>query len=113
VTLAITLLLARSQGAVGLAWALAASETTALILFLVVLARRHSLSFFKPTAFFGAIAAGVVAYLPYHLVPGASQSLFLPPLFAALYPLLLFALGALSRDDVGYISDMVRRRAGA
>lgn len=113
VTLGITAALARSQGAVGLAWALTASETTALVLFLVVLARRHSLSFFKPTAFFGAVAAGVVAYLPYHFVPGASQSLFLPPLFAALYPLLLFGLGALSRDDIGYFSELARRRAGA
>jgi O-antigen/teichoic acid export membrane protein len=113
VTLGLTGLLARSQGAVGLAWALTASETTALVLFLVVLARRHSLSFFKPTAFFAAVAAGIAAYLPYHLVPGATTSLFLPPLFAALYPVLLFAFGAITKEDLGYFAEMARRRAGA
>jgi O-antigen/teichoic acid export membrane protein len=113
VTLAVTALFARSLGPLALAWALVLSETAGLALFLAVLARRHSLSFFSPTAFFGAVAAGIAAYLPYHLVPGARESVFLPPLFAAVYPLLLLVLGGISRDDIGYFTDMVARRARA
>lgn len=113
VTLAVTALFARTMGPLALAWALVVSETTGLALFLAVLARRHSLSFFSPAAFFGALAAGIAAYLPYHLVPGARESLLLPPLFAAIYPLLLLVMGGISREDIGYFTDMVARRARA
>jgi O-antigen/teichoic acid export membrane protein len=113
VTIGVSLAFVRSHGPVGLAWAIAAAELVALILFLGVLSRRHSLSFLSPGTLLGPAAAGLAAFLPFHLVPGAKESLLLPVAFAALFPVGLLLTGSVTREDRAYFMDFVTKKTRA
>jgi O-antigen/teichoic acid export membrane protein len=107
--LAAATVLAGPLGAVGMAWATGLSEGVAAVLLLAVLRGRGSLRVLRPVPLVAPALLGAAIFAVFHLLPTGGESLTLPLLFAAAYPLLLVGSRIVSREDLTYLLGLVAK----
>jgi O-antigen/teichoic acid export membrane protein len=96
-------------GALGLALAIAIGDGAALVLLAILLQRRRALPSLRWSPMVGAALVTAAIVIALNVIPGMSAGLIVTLATIGAYPLLLFAAGVVSHDDLKYLGGLLAR----